>query len=334
MVKIDVGAGIVSNIGPLGEPYALAIAINPKGRLFTVTHSAPGIPGTPQLASADLVTGAATPFGPNLGAEIFMGLGFSPDGTLYGVNSMSDTLGSLDTGSLYRFDLTTGVPTKVGVTGGCFEIMDLAFHPDGTMYGAAWDSLYHVNLHTGQATLVTAFQGLTAVMGLAIDDDGTFYVSEIVPDAPLWRVDPVTGAVSAVAGVSLSYPHALEFIPTPRSSPISVAFRKSPVDTDTWLGSVDTDFDGVFSDGSLQYEQVSIRVTGQTVHFDGFYTVETPFYSFTAPLDIKLNLNNGSIRGNGTIVEGWLDGSRVHLEAEFVPGGTAGTMRLMSGSAN
>jgi len=334
LVKIDVGAGIVWDIGPLVEPYALAIAINPHGRLFTVTHSMPGVSGTPQLASVDLATGAATPFGPNLGAEIFMGLGFSPDGTLYGVNSMSDTLGSLDTGSLYRFDPATGVPTKVGVTGGCFEIMDLAFHPDGTMYGAAWDSLYRINPHTGQATLVTTLQGLTAVMGLAIDDDGTFYVSEILPDAPLWRVDPVTGAVAAVAGVSLSYPHGLEFIPTPRSSPISIAFMKSPVDTDTWLGSVDTDLDGVFSDGSLHYEQISTRVRGKTVHFAGLYTVETPFYSFTARLNIKLNLSNGSIRGNGTVVEGWLDGSQVQLEADLVPGGVAGTMRLLPGSAN
>ena len=92
--------------------------------------------------------------------------------------------------------------------------MDLAWHPDGTMYGAAFDSLYRINPHTGQAELVTTLQGLTAVMGLAIDDDGNFYVTEIVPNSPLWRVDPVTGAVTAVPGVSLSFPHGLEFIPT------------------------------------------------------------------------------------------------------------------------
>lgn len=83
------------------------------------------------------------------------------------------------------------------------------------MYGAAWDSLYRINLHTGQAELVTTFQGLSCVMGLAIDDDGNFYVTEVCGDnQPLWRVDPVTGAVTAVAGLSLSFPHGLEFIPT------------------------------------------------------------------------------------------------------------------------
>jgi sugar lactone lactonase YvrE len=330
LVRIDVGAGSVSVIGPLGEPFALAIAISPQGNLFTVTESMPGVAGTPQLASVDLAHGTATPFGPDLGAEIFMGLGFSPDGTLYGVNSMSFTP---DTGSLYQFDPTTGAATKVGVTGGCFEIMDLAFHPDGTLYGAAWDSLYRINRHTGQAEMVTALQGLTAVMGLAIDDEGNFYVSEIVPDAPLWRVDPVTGAKTAVAGVSLVYPHGLEFIPTPRSRPVSIAFKKSPVDENTWLGSVDTDLDGVFSDGSLNYEQISTRVTGKTVHFAGLYTVETPLYSFTARMDIKLNLNNGSVRGNGTVVEGWLGGTQVHLEADLVPDGVEGVMRLVPGSA-
>jgi hypothetical protein len=68
LVRIDVGAGTVSNIGDLGEPYALAIALSPAGRLFTVTHSFPGVPGTPQLASVNRAQGTAQPFGPNLGA--------------------------------------------------------------------------------------------------------------------------------------------------------------------------------------------------------------------------------------------------------------------------
>jgi sugar lactone lactonase YvrE len=218
LVRIDVGAGTVSKVGDLGEPFALAVALSPSGRLFTVTHSFPGVPGTPQLASVNRTQGTSRPFGPNLGAEIFMGLGFSPDGALYGVNSMSFTP---NTGSLYQFDPATGAATKVGVTGGCFEIMDIAFHPDGTMYGAAWDSLYRIDRATGQATLVKTFDNLTAVMGLAIDDEGNFYVSEIVDNAPLWHVNPNTGATTQVPGVSLSFPHGLEFIPTPFSRPTS-----------------------------------------------------------------------------------------------------------------
>jgi sugar lactone lactonase YvrE len=322
LVRIDVGAGTVSDIGPFNQPGALALAISPEGGLYTVTQG---------LATVDLVSGSATPFGVNLSPETFMGIAFSPEGTLYGVNAWS---GTLDTGSLHRFDADTGVATKVKVTGSCGAIMDLAFHPDGTLYGADPTSLYRINRHTGQAELVTTLQGLTRVMGLAIDDDGNFYVSQIVANAPLWRVNPDTGTATAVAGVSLNYPHGLEFIPTPRSKPISIAFQKSPVDTDTWLGSVDTDLDGAYSDGSLLYEQISTRFPGKTVQFTGSYTVETAFYSFTALMDIKLNLNNGSIRGNGTVIEGWLDGTQVHLEADLVPSGAAGVMRLMPGSAD
>ena len=211
LVRIDVGAGTVTPIGPFGVPGAFAIALSPKGKLYTVTQGFPAGGANPQLARVDPVTGLATPFGVNLNPESFMGIGFSPKGKLYGVNAGS---GTPNQNSLYQFNLKTGKAKKVGVTGGCGAIMDLAWHPDGTMYGAAWNSLYRINQHTGQAELVTTLQGLTAVMGLAIDDDGNFYVSEIVPNSPLWRVHPVTGAVTAVPGVSLSFPHGLEFIPT------------------------------------------------------------------------------------------------------------------------
>ena len=142
-----------------------------------------------------------------------MGIGFSPDGTLYGVNAFS---GTPDAGSLYRFNVATGEATKVGVTGGCLEIMDLAWGPNGTMYGAAWDSLYRINPHTGKAKLVTKITGLSAdaVMGLAIDDDGNFYVSEIVPNSPLFRVDPRTGATTQILlDTQVDYIHGLDIMP-------------------------------------------------------------------------------------------------------------------------
>lgn len=174
-------------LGNFGVPGADAIAIDAEGRAFTVTHGWPPGGGS-QLASVNLKTGVATPFGLLHKPENFMGLGFAPDGTLYGVNAGSSTA---DAGSLYRFDPTTGAATKVGVTGGCFDIMDLAWHPDGTMYGAVNDSLYRVDAATGQATLMTRLQGVSRVMGLAIDRAGVFYVSEILTNAPLLRVDPV-----------------------------------------------------------------------------------------------------------------------------------------------
>ena len=332
LVRIDVANGAATEIGNYNQPSCEAIAISPEGKLFTVTDSLPK-PGTkPQLASVDLKTGAATPVGPVLEGGEFMGLGFSPDGVLYGINAMS---GPPDEGSLYRFNPETGEATKVGVTGGCFQIMDIAFHPDGTMYGAAWDSLYRIDRNTGRAELVTKVGNLKKIMGLAIDDDGNIYVTEIVPNAPLWRVDPVTGAITKVLDTGVNYPHGLEFIPTPRSQPVTFAFVKSPVSSEHWLGSVDTDLDGS-ADGELVYDEVpgSRRSLGQIIQFKGDYAIQTPFYAFTARMNIVLNRSNGSIRGNGIITQGWLDGSRVHLEAELNSDGVAGLMRLMPGSAD
>ncbi len=220
LVKIDVGAHTVTEVGKTGVPFALGIAINAQGQAFTVTDSHPAFPGTPRLARVDLATGVVTPFGSVLGEDEFMGLGFAPDGTLYGVNASS---GTPDAGSLYRFNPDTGEATKVGVTGGCFDIMDLAWTPDGTMYGAVNDSLYRVDPATGQATLVTKLQGVAQVMGLAIDDLGVFYVSEIVPNAPLVRVDPVTGAITKILDTGVDLIHGLEFVRPPLVTTIRVS---------------------------------------------------------------------------------------------------------------
>jgi hypothetical protein len=208
LVRINVDAGTATPIGVFGElGNTLALAISPEGEIYTVTQGF-GTPNTnPQLARVDLATGDVTPFGRNLAPLQFMGIGFSSDGKLYGVNT--------GTGWLYKFNVHTGAAKKVGETPGCGDIMDLAWH-DGQMYGAAWDKLFRINLHTGQAEMVATFTGTgapTNVMGLAIDDDGNFYVTGIMPGSPLWRVDPITGAVTAVPGVSVDSPHGLECMP-------------------------------------------------------------------------------------------------------------------------
>lgn len=222
LVKIDVNgtaATRVVTIGNFGAPGADAIAVNAKGEAFTVTHGwPPG--GDSQLARVNLKTGVATPFGPFHKPENFMGLGFAPDGTLYGVNAGS---GTPDAGSLYTFDPASGAATKVRVTGGCFDIMDLAWHPDGTMYGAVNDLLYRIDPATGQATLVTKLQGVSRVMGLAIDHFGNFYVSEIVPNAPLLVVNPVTGATSKLFDTGVDYIHGLAIRPPSPTGPIIYA---------------------------------------------------------------------------------------------------------------
>src|SRR5712691_2157653 len=62
LVRIDVGAGTVTEIGNLVAPGALALALSPKGKLYTVTQGYPP-GGDGQLCSVNLATGLATPFG-------------------------------------------------------------------------------------------------------------------------------------------------------------------------------------------------------------------------------------------------------------------------------
>jgi len=316
LVKIDVGAGTVTEIGPFGVPAADAIAISPQGKLYTVTQGWPPDRAnlTPQLASVDLATGQAAPFGVNLYSEIFMGIGFSPNGKLYGVNAAS---GSKNQNSLYQFDLKTGKAKKVGVTGGCGYIMDLAWY-QGKMYGAAFDSLYCINLETGEAELVTKLQGLTQVMGLAIDDDGNFYVSEILPDAPLWRVDPVTGAATAVAGVSLSYPHGLEFIPADADGDQNHGDAKNTFTK--WItklfppSGIFADMAGVVGgdvgDGTFTGEAIT-RVEGDdgVVRIEAAYHFHGSKHSFTAAVHVEQTGNDGVI--TGVVTDGWLKGHAV-----------------------
>jgi hypothetical protein len=324
LVRIDVGAGTatkVTPIGPFGVAGALAIAVSPAGKLFTVTHSIPSVPGTPQLASVNPSTGLATPFGVNLESEIFMGLGFSPEGTLYGVNADS---GPPNQNSLYRFDLKTGKAKMVGVPGGCGEIMDLAWY-HGKMYGVTPNSLYRINLHTGQAELVTTLQGLNSVMGLAIDDDENFYVSEIIPDAPLWRVDPVTGAKTEVADVRLSYPHGLEFVPTDADDDHGqkgdrdhrdakatftkwvTAFPNQPGLIANMAGVVGGDVgDGVFTGEVLKME--TDVVTGVT-EIVAFYHFNGLKHSFSALVHVQQTGLKAVIIG--VVTDGWLKGRAV-----------------------
>ena len=63
----------------------LAVALAPNGELYTVTQGFGEPSDNPQLARVDRVTGHVTPFGVNLKPENFMGLGFAPNGKLYGV---------------------------------------------------------------------------------------------------------------------------------------------------------------------------------------------------------------------------------------------------------
>ncbi len=92
------------------------------------------------ISSPTTITGLA----PNVA---FNGLAVAPDGTLYAVDTTSD--------SLYSIDPSTGVPKLIGELGfSAFGIGGLDFGPDGLLYAALGDDLATLSLSDGSATVL------------------------------------------------------------------------------------------------------------------------------------------------------------------------------------
>jgi DNA-binding beta-propeller fold protein YncE len=164
------------------------------------------------LAHVDLSTGKTVALAPTI--PKFMGIAFSPQGKLYGVN----TYVGGGVGTFCSIDPKTGFATGIGPDGGVGDIMDLAFHADGTLYGLDHHSdLYRVNSRTGIRTLVTHLSDLSAPMGLVITPDGSFYASDYVTNSPIVRMDVATGRTVVVLRTGVDFVHGLD-LSVPRLS--------------------------------------------------------------------------------------------------------------------
>lgn len=125
--------------------------------------------------------------------------------------------------SLYRIDLQTGAATRVGPFGtlgapgapGLLDVEGLAFHPDGTLYGAtdgsptqggASDLLIRVSTTNGSASIVAPLQGLAGLgpgaggqldYGLASTCDGRLWMASDTL-GHLWEVNRQDGSLRRV----------------------------------------------------------------------------------------------------------------------------------------
>jgi secreted PhoX family phosphatase len=105
--------------------------------------------GDDQLYSIDLATGAQTPIGPT-GFNDIEGLAFDANGTLYGVDDI--------TNELVTCNLTTGACQTVGPLNVSFTDMGLTFDQAGNLWmstdAPSPETFYRVDPATGQATAV------------------------------------------------------------------------------------------------------------------------------------------------------------------------------------
>lgn len=170
-----------------------------------------------QLLTIDTATGVGTDVG-SLGAAFSgsFGLSFSPDGTLFGVESRNQQLLTINT--------MTGAATVVGPLGFA-NVRGIAFGPDGTLFGqeGSTNQLLTINTSTGAATAVGAL-GFGRVVGLAFSPDGTLFGTDL-PTHQLLTINTTTGAATAVLSLALPDPRgatAIAFSPdlTPSAVPL------------------------------------------------------------------------------------------------------------------
>lgn len=101
--------------------------------------------------------------------------------------------------------------------------------------------------------------------------------------------------------------------PDHASSPVLITFEKSLLKEGKWEGTVDGDITGI-----LTTELIDLKVTGPIWHVVFDWIIDAGDQSFTARLNGTLNNNTGKVVMNGTIVDGWLKGARVHEEGQLV----------------
>ncbi len=151
LLRINPDTGGVTVVGNSGIGQLLAIAIRPSdGTLFVDSGNS--------LYSVNATTAVATLIGATRNVD--RGLAFSPTGTLYGFNSSS--------GALYTVNPANGQTTLVGNSGAPISSLaeDATFAPGNTLYMQDFGGdIFQVDPTSGTRTIV-GHSVLTDVLGL------------------------------------------------------------------------------------------------------------------------------------------------------------------------
>ena len=209
-----------------------------------------------RLLTVDTTTAATTVVG-NLGFSLtcfggacFAGLDFNPvDGKLY----VSDSNAS----DLYTVDLTTGAATfvthvtPVDGPGGAI-LQNMAFSPQGVLYGSETFHLYIIDVGTGEGHFVgTDFSGEDDALAFA--PGGTLYAVDGL--STFYRIDPLTGAKSLISGtpcwVSLTVAHDGNLYCTDAGSASNLGRIDPATGAATLVGNTGADIGGLATPPSV-----------------------------------------------------------------------------------
>ncbi|MHB1025274.1 MAG: PEP-CTERM sorting domain-containing protein [Desulfobacteria bacterium] len=102
-----------------------------------------------------------------------------------------------DRGNLGTVDVQTGAVTLIGNMG---QVMtDIAFAPNGDLYGVTFTDLYKVNQTTGASTLIGSL-GYFGENALVFGKDGTLYAGSDT-STNLYSVNTTTGAATVLGNI-------------------------------------------------------------------------------------------------------------------------------------
>jgi hypothetical protein len=146
-----------------------------------------------QLFRVDVVTRNATLVG-SLGVDWqFGGLGFAPNGTLFGWNTGNN--------SLYNINKVTGAATLVGAgSAGGMDSFDIN-QVNGRGFGVSvsnGNTVEEVNLATGATSTIANTSPSTFPTGTAFSPNGTWFGIDGVSGGNLFTVDPLSGTVTTI----------------------------------------------------------------------------------------------------------------------------------------
>ena len=112
---------------------------------------------------------------------------------------------------------------------------------------------------------------------------------------------------------------------------VELSFDKTAFADGVWQGTVDGDITG-----TLETRLTERRISGPIWHVRFDWTITAGDQSFVADLRGTLNNNTGAVVMNGTVVEGYLLGARVHEEGQLVDAATLqfqGSIQVMPATA-
>ena len=211
MVSIDRNTGAGSFIATLSDPGVSLSFSDNEGKLYGSFTILPA-PAKSLLVTVDPATGSMTQ---NIGfivdtftgsEYIVAGMGFAADGTLYGVESRTEALVTIDTATAEASSVGSGLGIDVRNYGGTVA--------DGVFYllngnGTIGVSLYTIDLSTGFASLVGPTGVFDNGIGLALDGNGALVA---VINHTLYEIDRTSGWATPVGNTGFTPLSSLEFV--------------------------------------------------------------------------------------------------------------------------